>query len=157
MRTSLHRALDRIRGRGPESGAGGDSLQVVILLPVLLAIFSAMIAAGRYELGLGKIDQAAGAAARAASIQSASTPAQPAAQQAAQKSLDTAGVTCQNISVTVDTSQYTAAPRPGAQASVSVTVTCTVDWSDLTIPGWPGSKTISATAESALDIRRIRS
>lgn len=155
--TRLRRAGARLRHRGSQSGAGGDSLEAVIIVPVILALFMVMVAAGRYQLGTGKIDQAAAAGARAASIEYTASAAQPAAVKAAQNSLDTAGVTCQDFSVTVDTGGYSTQPLPGAQASVSVTVTCTVDWSDLTIPGWPGSKTITSTADSALDIRRIGS
>lgn len=149
-------SLARLRRRGTERG-GGDSLEAVILAPIVLAIFMIIVAAGRYQLGTGKIDQAAGAAARAASIQFTATAAQPAAAKAAQDSLADAGVSCQDFAVSVDTSAYSIAPTPGAQASVGVTITCTVDWSDLTIPGWPGSKTITSTADSPLDIRRIGS
>lgn len=155
--TQARLRLARLRRRGTDRGAGGDSLEAVILAPVILAIFMIIVAAGRYQLGTGKIDQAAGAGARAASIQFTAAAAQPAAQSAAQDSLADAGVSCQDFAVSVDTSGYSTAPTPGAQASVSVTVTCTVDWSDLTIPGWPGSKSISSTADSPLDIRRIGS
>jgi hypothetical protein len=64
-----------------------------------------------------------------------------------------AGITCQDIAVSVDNAGFTAAA--GSTADVTVTVSCTVSWSDLTIPGWPGSKDIQATAASPLDTRRI--
>ena len=48
---------------------GGESLELVIIAPLILALFMVIVAVGRYELGSGKIDQAAGAAARAASQQ----------------------------------------------------------------------------------------
>ena len=132
---------------------GGESLELVIIAPLILALFMVIVAVGRYELGSGKIDQAAGAAARAASQQVSAVQAEPAATAAAQSSLASAGVTCQNVAVSVDTAGFTVAA--GSTADVTVTVTCTVSWSDLTIPGWPGDKDIQASAASPLDTRRI--
>ena len=139
--------------RGRESGAGGDSLELVIIAPLILALFMVIVAVGRYELGSGKIDQAAGAAARAASQQVSAAQAQPAAMTAAQSSLASAGITCQDIAVTVDTAGFST--QSGGTADVTVNVSCTVSWSDLTIPGWPGSTDIQSTAASPLDTRRI--
>jgi Flp pilus assembly protein TadG len=149
MRTSWR----RLRAAGGERGAGGQSLELLLLVPAVLVLFAVMVAVGRYQLGTSKIDQAAGAAARAASLQGTAAAAQPAAQSAATASLDGAGITCQNISVIVDTSAFTAGAGPGA--AVQVSVTCTVQWSDLSIPGWPGQKTITSTASSPLDLKRI--
>ena len=151
--TAIRKRLARLRRRGREAGAGGESLELVIIVPLILALFMAIVAVGRYELGSGKIDQAAGAAARAASQQVSALQAQPAAMAAAQSSLSSAGVTCQGIDVSVDTAGFSAAA--GSAADVTVTVSCAVSWSDLTIPGWPGSKDIQATAASPLDTRRI--
>ncbi len=153
MITTSKRRLDRLRRRGREAGVGGESLELVIIAPLILALFMVIVAAGRYELGSGKIDQAAGAAARAASQQVSAAQAQPAAITAAETSLASAGITCQNIVVSVDNAGFTAAA--GSTAEVTVTVLCTVSWSDLTIPGWPGSKNIQASAASPLDTRRI--
>ena len=153
MITTLRNRLDRLRRRGREAGVGGESLELVIIAPLILALFMVIVAVGRYELGSGKIDQAAGAAARAASQQVSAVQAQPAAIAAAETSLASAGITCQNIAVSVDNAGFTAAA--GSTADVTVTVTCTVSWSDLTIPGWPGGKDIQATAASPLDTRRI--
>lgn len=143
----------RLRGLGGERGAGGESLELLILVPAVLILFAVMVAVGRYQLGTAKIDQAAGAAARAASLQSSAAAAQPAAQTAASASLNGAGVTCQGMSVVVDTSAFSAAA--GSGAAVQVSVTCTVQWSDLSIPGWPGDKTITSTASSPVDLKRI--
>ena len=132
---------------------GGESLELVILAPLILALFMVIVAVGRYELGSGKINQAAGAAARAASQQVSAGQAEPAAIAAAQSSLASAGITCQDITVSVDSAGFTAAA--GSTADVTVNVSCTVSWSDLTIPGWPGSQDIQASAASPLDTRRV--
>ena len=81
------------------------------------------------------------------------SPPLAAALEAAESSLTAAGVTCQGITVSVDTGGYQAAAAGAAQ--VEVTVTCGVSWSDLTIPGWPGSKTITSQATSPLDLKKI--
>lgn len=149
----MRRAWARLRRRGGQSGAGGESLELLIIAPVVLAIFLAAVAVGRYQLGAGKIDQAAGAGARAASQQLTQDAAQSAALESAQSSLAGAGVTCQGISVSVDTGGYQVTAAGAAQ--VQVTLTCDVSWSDLIIPGWPGSKTITAEATSPLDLKKI--
>ncbi len=143
----------RLRLRGREAGMGGESLELVILAPLILALFMVIVAAGRYELGSGKIDPAAGAAARAASQQVSAVQAPPAATAAAESSLASAGITCQDIAVSVDSAGFNTAA--GSAADVTVTVSCSVSWSDLTIPGWPGDKDIQASAASPLDTRRI--
>lgn len=149
----MRRVWMRLRSRGGQAGAGGESLELLIIAPIVLAIFLAAVAVGRYQLGSGKIDQAAGAGARAASQQLTQDAAHTAALEAAESSLTAAGVTCQGITVSVDTGGYQAAAAGAAQ--VQVTVTCGVSWSDLTIPGWPGSKTITSQATSPLDLKKI--
>lgn len=148
----MRQAWARLRRRDGQSGVGGESLELLIIAPIVLAIFLAAVAVGRYQLGSGKIDQAAGAGARAASQQLTQDAAQAAALQAAQSSLTAAGVTCQGISVAVDTGGYQAA---AGSAQVRVTLTCDVSWSDISIPGWPGRKTITSEATSPLDLRKI--
>ena len=150
--TGLRKIWAWLRSR-PERGSGGESLELLILVPAFLALIGMLVAAGRYNLGSGKIDQAAGAAARAASQQLTADGAQTAAAAAANSTLTSVGVSCLNFNVTVDTGGY-AAP-PGGVAAINVTVTCTVQWSDLTVPGWPGAKTIVAQASSPLDTRRL--
>lgn len=151
--TSTTRRWTRLRRAArSEDGAGGEALELLIIAPLILALFMAIVAVGRYQLGSGKIDQAAGAAARAASQQLTAATAEPAALAAAESSLASAGVTCQAVAVSVDTAGFGAAS--GALADVAVSLSCTVSWSDLTVPGWPGSKQIVADAWSPLDTRR---
>lgn len=54
----------------------------------------------------------------------------------------------------IDTSQFSR--PPGEPATVSATVTCRVQLSDLAIPGLPGSREITETVESPLDTYRMR-
>lgn len=143
----------RLRRRGGEAGAGGEALELAIILPAFLVLFGAIVAIGRFQIGSSSIDQAAGAAARAASLQATASGAFDAALDAADASLAAAGATCEQMSIDIDTSGFSA--MPGDRADVLVTLTCNVPWSDLSIPGWPGVKTISASAASPLDTRRI--
>lgn len=142
-----------LRARGREHGSGGGAaLEVLIVAPVFILILLLCIAGGRYVLGSGKVDQAAAAAARAASLTPTAQEAQAAARTQANQSLSDAGITCQDLDVSVDTTGFDL--PPGTPGSVKVTVTCTVALGDLSIPGVPGSHTVHATAASPIDIRQ---
>jgi Flp pilus assembly protein TadG len=138
----------------PERGAGGESLELVIIAIGLIVVILIGIAAGRASIASGRVDQAAAAGARAASLTRTTAAAEVAATDAAGASLATAGLTCQNMNIDVDTSGF-GAPA-GEPASVVVRVTCVVEWGDLGIPLWPGSKTYTSSAASPLDIHRER-
>ena len=70
------------------------------------------------------------------------------AQQTATAALGSDGVTCANLTVNTDTAHF----APGGQ--VAVTVTCTVDLSDLAGLRLPASESISSTATSVIDTYR---
>jgi len=63
-------------------------------------------------------------------------------------------VQCVTMSVSVDTGGFQA--PIGTTAQVTATVTCTVNLSDLAIPGLPGSRTITETVSSPIDAYRER-
>jgi hypothetical protein len=63
-------------------------------------------------------------------------------------------VCCTSQRVAANTSGF-AAPV-GTPATVTATVTCIADLSDLSIPGLPGSRTITATMSSPIDTYRER-
>lgn len=149
----LHTRWVTLRAR-PQRGAGGESLELIIVAPVLLLIIVLGIAGGRYEIGTGKVDQAASVAARAASQQRDPQAAQRAASEAARSSLAQAGASCENMTVSVDTSGFTV-PR-GQLGFLTATVSCVVQWSDLSLPGLPGSRTVTSSAVSSLDVNRER-
>ena len=65
------------------------------------------------------------------------------------------GINCLRVDVAVNTQQFSRAV--GEQAQVEVTVTCLLDLADLSVPGVPGTRTISATMTSPLDTWRERS
>jgi Flp pilus assembly protein TadG len=133
----------------PERGAGGTSLEVILIAPILVVLVLIGVAGGRAVTGQGRVDQAADVAARAASQQDTPAAAEPAAQAAAQRSLAQAGMDCRQLTLDVDLAGFDA--PPGRPAVVTVTVRCIVDWSDLTLPGWPGRHTVTSSASSPLD------
>lgn len=145
--------LRRLLRRGRESGSGsGASLELLMIAPAFILIVLLVIGGGRYVMGSGKVDQAAGAAARAASLSTSADGATAAATTQAAQSLHDAGITCQKMNVSVDAAGFN--QPAGTPASVTVTVSCTVDLSDLSIPGVPGQRTVTATAASPIDVRQ---
>ncbi|WP_329359203.1 TadE/TadG family type IV pilus assembly protein [Streptomyces sp. NBC_01483] len=133
---------------------GSYALETAVLAPVLIIILGLMIAFGRVTDAKGAVDAAAHAAARAASLERDAGTAQTAAQDAVTRSLDGDGVTCQTSSVAIDTSGY--ATDVGEAATVTATISCTANLSDIGVPGLPGAKTITASWTSPIDTYRAR-
>lgn len=130
------------RGRGE----GGQAIaELVIVAPVLLLVIVLMISLGRVDSAQGDVESAARAAVQAAVVQSDPADAQAQATAAATSTLAGAGLTCPSPQVTTDTQNFV----PGG--SVSVTVTCVTSLADVTVPGLPGSKTLSATSTAHID------
>ena len=67
---------------------------------------------------------------------------------------DTAGLRCSTRAVNLDTSGFGVAV--GSPATVRATVTCSVPFADLVLPGMPGTITLRASGLSALDTYRGR-
>lgn len=133
---------------------GSEAIQAAIVTPLLIAFLCMAIAAGRLVVSGGKIDSAAEDAARAASIERTASAAQSAAEAAAAKSLKDQGIKCATQHVSVDAGGLTV--PVGQVGYVHVTVHCTVDLSDLLLPGAPGHKTLSSSFTSVVDAFRSR-
>lgn len=145
--------IRRASNRGhPE--VGSFTIEFMIVMPLVLVIIGLMYAFARTQLAQGSVQAAAAEAARTASIARSAVHAQAVAATAAAESLRRQDVDCGSTSVDVDTGGFAAAP--GTASAVSTTVTCVVQLSDLAVPGLPGSKVISATSTSPLDIYRER-
>lgn len=102
-------------------------------------------AIGLIDSGRSDVEQAAWAAARSASLQGTPAEAERAAQQTTSATLAQAGRACRDPHADVDTSAFHA----GGQ--VNVTVSCHTDLSSLTIPGIPGTITLSARGTAYLE------
>jgi Flp pilus assembly protein TadG len=141
---------------GPDRERGSATLELAILAPALLLLLGLVVLTGRVQVAAGAVEHAATSAAREASLARTvdGAGAAAAATAAAARELDGQDIRCATSSVTVDTSGF-GAPL-GQSATVSASVTCTVSFADLAIPGLPGSRTLTATATSPIDRFRAR-
>ncbi|MFE3268930.1 TadE family protein [Streptomyces sp. NPDC059215] len=145
------------RGRWPARHGcdeGSVAIEAAIVLPSLIMFLCLALAGGRIVTSEAKIDAAAEDAAREASIHRTAAAAQSAAHAAAAESLADQGIACSSTSVHVDAGGVSV--PVGEVGTVTVTVTCTVQLSDLLLPGAPGARTLTSTATSVVDLYRQR-
>ncbi|MGW2766105.1 TadE/TadG family type IV pilus assembly protein [Streptomyces sp. NPDC001275] len=140
--------------RSLSSDEGSAAIEAAIVLPTLIMFLCLAIAGGRIVTSGVKIDSAAEDAAREASIHRTAAAAQSAARSAAAESLDDQGIKCASTSVNINTGGLSV--PVGQVGTVTVTVICTVNLSDLLLPGVPGAKTLTSTATSVVDQYRQR-
>lgn len=119
---------------------GATSVELVIVAPLLIMFLLLIVGLGRMALARQDATAAAYEAARAASLERVITHADNQGRAAARRILNERGLSCADLSIHVDTSNY----RPGGQ--VSADVTCVADLGDLLVSGLPGSKTYHAHA-----------
>jgi Flp pilus assembly protein TadG len=120
----------------------------VLLAPALLAVMALVIAGGRAAVASQAVAQAASQAARDATLAPGPAAAAAAARSRAATVLGAQGLDCAPAAVQVDAAALAA--RPGTPGAVSVTVACTVAWTDLGVPG-PGQRTLTATGRAPVD------
>ena len=133
---------------------GAASLEVVVLTPVLVLLLGLLVLAGRVTLARTSVEQAADEAARSASIARTAAGARRAAADGAVRALGRQSLRCSRVDVAVDVAGF--AVPVGQPARVTATVTCVVALADLALPGFPGSRTVTASAISPLDTYRER-
>ena len=123
-------------------------MEIVILTPLFIVLMLLVAGLGRYSHAEQLTRQAAGAAARAATLTTGGGSATGAADRAARDTLTGLGLTCTHVTVAVDTGAF----RPGGQ--VTATVSCTADLSAMMLAGLPGTATVTATAAAPLETYR---
>lgn len=133
---------------------GSLSLELAILGTGLVAIVGLLVAAGRIALAQTSVEDAANAAARAASIARTAGSAREEASAVADSTLRGQNVQCSSRVVDINTSGFSA--PIGVPASVTTHVECTVDLADLLVPGLHKSMTFTADGRSAIDQYRER-
>lgn len=148
MRARLARAVARAR-----DDEGATVIEVVVLAPALVLFIGLIVAGGRLSVAHQAVEATAAQAARSASLARTQAEAATIAETSAAAALQAQGLACLSSTVDVDTSGF--AVPAGNPASVGATVTCQVNLAD-TLPGLPGSMTISATVRSPLDTYRER-
>lgn len=147
---SIRRTLAFLRDREQ----GSLSAELVILAPIMLGFALFAIACGRISLATITVQDAANAAARNASLSRTVSTANANATSAANGSITLAGLECINLQISVDPSGLTS--PLGTIGNVSTTVTCTLNLSDIALPGLPGTYTVTATGSSPVDPYRER-
>ena len=133
---------------------GSAAIEAAIGVPAFGLFIAMIILGGRVEIAKQSVEAAAYAAARAASIERTQSEAISSGKFAATNSLNDQGLQCSTTNVTVNAEAFNA--PLGTTAQVTATVTCKVDVADLSVPGLPGTRTITATASSPVDAYRER-
>lgn len=141
--------------RQPGDQYGSAAIEAAVAAPAFVLFVGLIIFGGRTAIAHQAVESAAADAARAASLARTASAASKDAQAAAQSGLSAQGARCGRITVSVDTEAFGLAV--GQNAEVSVTVSCLLDLADLSVPGIPGSRPITATMTSPLDTWRERS
>jgi Flp pilus assembly protein TadG len=127
---------------------GSAAAELTLLTPLLIILLLFVVLCGRLVDTRLRLDDAAHQAARSASLARSPSQADADARSTADAALSSAGVTCESLAVSTDTQGL----RPGA--TITVTVSCSVGLSDLTLLDIPGSKTIESTFSSIVDVYR---
>ncbi|GAB2522227.1 TadE/TadG family type IV pilus assembly protein [Nocardiopsis aegyptia] len=136
-----------MRGRKTDD-RGAASVELALLTPLMISFALLMILTGRV-VGAGAIaDEAAHAAARAASLERSVPAAEAGAQGIAAQSLAASGLTCSDHTVALDHGGL----QPGG--SVTAVLDCRVGLDDLSGLGVPGSVTIQGSSTVAVDTFR---
>lgn len=146
----LQRLLATVTRRHDEDGSA--VIEAVVGVPAFMLFVGLIIFGGRTIMAHQAVESAAGDAARTASIARSAGDASGTATAAGAASLKNQQVQCITQSVTVDTAGFSA--PVGTPARVMATVTCRVNLSDLSVPGVPGSLTVTESATSPIDTFR---
>jgi Flp pilus assembly protein TadG len=117
---------------------GAAAVELTLLVPALLLMLGLLVAGGRLWFARTTVNEAAQTAARAASLARSTYAATTAGREAGAQSLQTAGLRCRSTSVLINTAA------------------CNVDFSDVVLPGWPGSMELTGRGSAALDTYRSR-
>ena len=133
---------------------GAAAVELTLLVPALLLVLGLLVAGGRLWFARTTVNEAAQTAARAASLARSASAATAAGQDAGSQSLATAGLHCRSTSVSIGTAAFSV--PAGTPSTVSSTIVCSVDFSDVFLPGWPGSMELIGRGSAALDTYRGR-
>jgi Flp pilus assembly protein TadG len=132
-------------GRRSSGDSGSLVVELVVLTPVIFIIVLCTLVFGRVSNARQLVTESARAGAQAASLMPNAESAQSAAADNAEVGTSSQAHTCVRAQVVTDVSHY----YPGGY--VRVTVTCAVAFSDLSVPGVPGSTNISESSTAPVD------
>jgi Flp pilus assembly protein TadG len=134
--------------------AGSVAVEIALLAPALVLVLGLLVAGGRLWFARTTVVEAAQTSARSASLARSPGEASARGAEAGRASLTTAGLRCATSSVQVSTAAF--AVPVGTPATVTSTVTCSVPFGDVFLPGVPGSIDLSGRGSAALDTYRAR-
>ena len=141
---ALRARLRPVAGGADGGERGSMSVEMIVLVPVLLLIVMIAVAGGRLVSAEGMVQAAARDAARAASIERSAGDADAAARRSL-AAADTANAQC---SGGVDVGGF------GRGGTVTATVSCRVELSDLGLVFLPGATTVTARSTAPVDTWR---
>ena len=144
-RTRLARRWRTLRAQ-PDRGS--STLELALLTPLLIALVLLVVLCGRLVSAQLDIDAAAHDAARAASLDRTVTQATLDARRDAIATLADRHTTCRQLSIAIATGGL----QPGG--TVTVTLACNVPLADLALLAVPGSRRVTATGTSPIDVWR---
>lgn len=133
---------------------GSSVVELLIFAGCIFGFIGIIAVGGRIAIASDTVQSAAAEAARAASISRSAGEAQTAAATGAAAIFTNSDLTCVTRTVNVDTSGFTL--PVGTPATVTATVDCAVALADISLPGVPGSHTVTATMTSPIDTYRGR-
>lgn len=140
--------------RRPRGERGSVTIELTLLVPALVLVLGLLVAGGRLWFARTTVAEAAQTGARAASLARTASTAATEGRDAAQASLATAGLRCDQTAVEIRTAAFAVAV--GTPATVGSTVRCRVPLADVALPGMPGSVLLTGTGAAALDTYRSR-
>jgi len=149
----MNRWVQRFR-RHHRDQRGSAAIEAAIGVPAFGLFVAMIIMGGRVAVAKQSVEAAAYEAARAASIERTQAEAIAAGQTAASSSLQDQNVHCTTTDITINAAAFDA--PLGTTGQVTTTVTCRVDLSNLSLPGVPGQRVITASASSPIDAYRER-
>lgn len=133
---------------------GSAAVEMSLYVGIFGLIIILLIMAARLSVAGDAIESVASAAARTASLARTTVEAQDRATQAAHIALDQENLNCLQLEVTINSNGL---DKPlGEIGTVAATISCTVNFRDIAVPGVPGTKTLTATASSPVDAYRER-
>jgi Flp pilus assembly protein TadG len=138
----------RARLRAPRDERGYTAVELLAMTTVLVGFIVTVVGGGRFVDAKSQVDDAAYAAARAASLELNFEAGQIAGRNAAQDSLADRGKACTRLTVSFAGTDFR------TSGHVKVQVTCHANLSDVAGFGLPGAKDFIATAVVPIEQNR---
>ena len=139
--------MTRLRSLGSDE-RGEAATTVILMMPIMLMLLWFAVFTGRMVNTQQEVLSAARDGSRAASVQGTAGNASAVATAAVEESLRGAGLACQNLAVSVNTTAFEAGGR------VEVTVSCEVNINDVTSVWTPGTKVFEESSVAFVDTFR---